>query len=611
MLETMKRNKILTYAFLMAFPMTVGSIFSSCTDDFEKLNTSNIQVNPADLPFAAQCTEPMTYCYPPQQNMFQFWTNLTIDLYGGYFMTPNGNFTNGDMGENRGHSGGMYENYYLHIFNNTRRIIAQCDASGERGLSGVMRIVQAYGTLMTTDAYGPIPYSSILSGENEVYFEFDSQKDLYKAMLEDLSTAITDISAMGADEIAKLKSFDCWCNGDKDLWVKIANTMKLRMALRLSKRETEASNAGMNLKAIATEAAQNTLATVNKDILIDKSLENEMWLMFNWGDCGFNANLVTIMSGTKDPRQPLYMTLNTGDIKNEAGTTTVAANSQYLGIRFASGLPAKPNSWGSFSGWIQGNNGSSYSMPLPIMKAAEAYFLFRRLIVQRSRILLRIVPPQIGIDDIAVGGYGRGAYYIRDLGSGIVFERIRVEDKTVVGQHDRLLENGIFGIRAILPVGGRQFVLSIHYSSAVKIVPDIDLLVVVQTVGIEGYIPVNHPNIFPQAGQLRVSVIEQDIAVNEQGISLLHPDIAERIEHIFFIVEIEAVAIHEHTVATETDISLEYQVFPILPPHQGIGIYQLDPTRVGTDLRGLAHFRGVGLNNSAAIGRYRTLSPDG
>ena len=375
MLEIMKRNKILTYAFLMAIPMTTGNIFSSCTDDFEKLNTSNIQVDPADLPFAAQCTEPMTYCYPPQQNMFQFWTNLTIDLYGGYFMTPNGNFTNGDMGENRGHSGGMYENYYLHIFNNTRRIIAQCDASGERGLSGVMRIVQAYGTLMTTDAYGPIPYSSILSGENEVYFEFDSQKDLYKAMLEDLSTAITDISAMGTDEIAKLKSFDCWCNGDKDLWVKIANTMKLRMALRLSKRETEAGNAGMNLKAIATEAAQNTLATVNKDILIDKSLENEMWLMFNWGDCGFNANLVTIMSGTKDPRQPLYMTLNTGDIKNEAGTTTVAANSQYLGIRFASGLPAKPNSWGNFSGWIQGNNGSSYSMPLPIMKAAEAYFL--------------------------------------------------------------------------------------------------------------------------------------------------------------------------------------------------------------------------------------------
>ncbi len=358
----------------MAFVVLGANVTTSCTDNFESLNTSKVQVNPADLPFAAQCTEPMIYCYPPQQNMFQFWTNLTIDLYGGYFMTPNGNFTNGDMGENRGHSGGMYENYYLHIFNNTRRIIAQCDVDGNKGLAGVMRIVQAYGTLMTTDAYGPIPYSSILSKQSEAYYDFDSQKSIYKAMFDDLNTAMTDIKAMGADEIAKLKTFDCWCNGDTELWVKIANTMRLRMALRLSKREAE-TGSDMNLKAIATDAAKNTLATVNKDILIDKNLENEMWLMFAWGDCGFNANLVTLMSGLNDPRQPLYMTKNTGDVKDKGGAVTVPAGTKYLGIRFASGLPAKENSWGKFSGWIQGNNGSSYSMPLPIMKAAESYFL--------------------------------------------------------------------------------------------------------------------------------------------------------------------------------------------------------------------------------------------
>lgn len=358
----------------MAFVVLGANVITSCTDNFESLNTSKVQVNPADLPFAAQCTEPMIYCYPPQQNMFQFWTNLTIDLYGGYFMTPNGNFTNGDMGENRGHSGGMYENYYLHIFNNTRRIITQCDVDGNKGLAGVMRIVQAYGTLMTTDAYGPIPYSSILSKQSEAYYEFDSQKSIYKAMFDDLNTAMSDIKAMGVDEIAKLKTFDCWCNGDTELWVKIANTMRLRMALRLSKREAE-TGSDMNLKAIATDAAKNTLATVNKDILIDKNLENEMWLMFAWGDCGFNANLVTLMSGLNDPRQPLYMTKNTGDVKDKGGAVTVPAGTKYLGIRFASGLPAKENSWGKFSGWIQGNNGSSYSMPLPIMKAAESYFL--------------------------------------------------------------------------------------------------------------------------------------------------------------------------------------------------------------------------------------------
>lgn len=294
-------------------------------------------------------------------------------------MTPNGNFTNGDMGENRGHSGGMYENYYLHIFNNTRRIIADCDATNQLGLSGVMRIVQAYGTLMTTDAYGPLAYSSILSGEYESYFPFDSQQDIYISMLKDLEKAITDIQNMSEAEKLTLATFDSWCQADTELWVKIANTMRLRMALRLSKREAEMSAAGVDLKAIATDAAPNTLATVNKDIVIDKSLENEMWLMFNWGDCGFNANLVTLMSGMKDPRQPLYMTKNVNDVIVKDGDTekvVVPKNTQYLGIRFAAGLPGKPNSWSNYSGWIDTPNALGvYAMPLPIFKAAESYFL--------------------------------------------------------------------------------------------------------------------------------------------------------------------------------------------------------------------------------------------
>lgn len=375
----MKKNKILKYALWMALPVLGSGVMTSCTDSFENLNTSGVQVDPNELPFSAQCTEPMNYCYPPQQNMFQFWTNLTIDLYGGYFMTPNGSFTNGDMGENRGHSGGMYENYYLHIFNNTRRIIADCDASNQLGLAGVMRIVQAYGTLMTTDAHGPLAYSSILSGEYESYFPFDSQQDIYIAMLKDLDKAITDIQNMTEAEKLTLATFDSWCQADTELWVKIANTMKLRMALRLSKREAEMNAAGIDLKAVAAAAAPNTLATVNKDIVIDKSLENEMWLMFNWGDCGFNANLVTLMSGMKDPRQPLYMTKNVNDVTVKVGEenkVVVPKNTEYLGIRFASGLPGKPNSWSNFSGWIDTPNALGvYSMPLPIFKAAESYFL--------------------------------------------------------------------------------------------------------------------------------------------------------------------------------------------------------------------------------------------
>jgi len=378
--------KKINIASALAFVLAGGMTLSSCTSDFEKLNTNQTEVNPSDLPFSAQASEPMNYCYPPQENMFQFWTNLTIDFYGGYFMTPNGNFTNGDMGENRGHSGGMYEDFYLHIFNNTRRIIADCDAKQQEGLAGVMRVVQAFGLMMCTDAYGPLAYSSIISGESETSYAFDSQQKLYEQMIDELKKAETGIKAMTADEKTTLGTFDVWCGGNTDRWIQVINTMKLRIALRLSKRVSEMAADGYDLKALAKEAATNTLAVSNQDVLIDNSMNNEMAKMINnWGDCGFNANLVTLMTGFKDPRLPLFMTKNVGAITDSKTGAVTPAWSGYYGIRFASGLPPKPNYTANFSQWIYAdminqkwngvNTMSAYSMARPIFKAAESYFL--------------------------------------------------------------------------------------------------------------------------------------------------------------------------------------------------------------------------------------------
>lgn len=356
---------------MLALAVMGSRMLSSCTDDFEDLNTNKTQVDPGDLPFAAQCAEAMNYCYAPHQNMFQFWTNLTIDLYGGYFQTPHGNFTNCDMGENRGHSGGMYENYYLHIFNNTRRNITNLEKQSKPGLAATMRIVQAVGTMQATDAYGPLAYSSIINAESETTYRFDSQQKLYEQMLDDLDKAIVDLKAMSDEEKVSLATYDTWGGGDPAIWVQIANTMKLRIALRLSKRESEMAADGYDLKAIATAAADNTLAVSGKDIVI-KDQSNELKRMFEWLDCGMNANLVTLMVGMNDPRLPLYMTKNADDITNEKGVTT-PKGSVYCGIRYASGMKQKgSDGWYGYkmSQWV-----GSYNTPLPIFKAAEAYFL--------------------------------------------------------------------------------------------------------------------------------------------------------------------------------------------------------------------------------------------
>lgn len=142
----MKLNRILKYAAVSALVVSTGVMTMGCTDNFENLNTDPYEVDPDELPFSAQFKEPFSYVYAPQQNLFQYCFNLNIDLFSGYFMTPH-NFNgsgNVDYALNRGFCGGMYENVYLHIFNNTRRLIASCDEQGLSDYGAMMRVVQAY-----------------------------------------------------------------------------------------------------------------------------------------------------------------------------------------------------------------------------------------------------------------------------------------------------------------------------------------------------------------------------------------------------------------------------------------------------------------------------------
>ena len=218
----MKFKNIIRYTAALALPV---ALLGGCTGDFEELNTNPIEVNPSDLPFEAQFLEPMSYSYPNQQNLFQYWTNLQIDIFGGYFESPNGNFTNQRYDINRGHCGGMYENFMLHIINNTGRLIKQCDAEGKFDFSATMRIVQTYNLLDFTDAYGPVPFLSVFKTAGDPVqpssFAYDTQKAVYEAMLKDLDTALQGLKT----ETAGMNTYDIWCGGDRALGARVANQL--------------------------------------------------------------------------------------------------------------------------------------------------------------------------------------------------------------------------------------------------------------------------------------------------------------------------------------------------------------------------------------------------
>ena len=392
----------LRYLFKRTLPLALPALLSwGCTGDFERLNTNPYEVNPDDLPFEAQFLEPMRYSHPDQQNLFQYWTNLHIDLFGGYFGSPNGNFPSQRYNLDRGHCGGMHENFMLHIVNNTGRIIKQCDASGKADVAAMMRVVQTYNLLNYTDAYGPVPFTSVFATAGDAFqpssFAYDSQQEVYARMLEDLDSALEGFAAGQTNLTA---TNDIWCGGDQTLWTRVANQLKLRIALRMVKVDPATA------KQTASEAIAGGVLE-SEDVLISKGLENEMWLMFNWGDCGAGASLVTMLKGLEDPRLGLYFTRNTQPIvrsgakplqetddegklvdkrnangflvyadadyltlEEDGQTVLLREGTAYLGIPPGCNIGGKPNMYSNYSGWA-----GTFTMPQPILFAAEGWFL--------------------------------------------------------------------------------------------------------------------------------------------------------------------------------------------------------------------------------------------
>ena len=95
----------------------------------------------------------------------------------------------------------------------------------------VARILKDYYIWTVTDRWGDVPYSEALQGSVIPYPKYDKQEDIYKGLIADLTAAVA-----GFDGGAAVKGDITSYAGSNAKWKKLANTLRMSMALRLSKR---------------------------------------------------------------------------------------------------------------------------------------------------------------------------------------------------------------------------------------------------------------------------------------------------------------------------------------------------------------------------------------
>ena len=171
---------------------------------------------------------------------------------------------------------------------------------------------------------------------------------------------------------------------------------------------------------------------------------------------------------------------------------------------------------------------------------------------------LCVVIARLGINVVVVAQDIRGTHNVRHLTGRIVPQGIGSQRELRVHQFHVIVEYRLLVLGVVFPPFGSQYILFVHQGTPIEEISQTIYPVVVQTIGQQRRVTVFQTYIHTHLGNLSHTVIIQMVAIQEQGISLFHPYIPERLERVALVEIIGTVAIHVQAVVTENDISYHH-----------------------------------------------------
>ena len=285
---------------------------AACTGDFEDINRNPNQVTEEQMDALNYKTGTkfkslQSLVIPVQEHMYQFNESLSGGPFGGYigatvdtWQTKFETYNPSADWRKWPFANVITETYtpYKGIVNGTEDEVAIAFA----------RLLRVAIMHRVTDSYGPIPYSKLESNES-VYVEYDSQEAVYTKMFEELDEAIEILGRNTTLPAEAWSRYDGVYYGNIAQWLKYANSLKLRMAMRLSYVKSDVA------RAKAAAAIAGGVIEANADNAAMHAAENRTTLIYNdWGDHRVGADILCYMNGYKDPRmEKMFLANDVGD----------------------------------------------------------------------------------------------------------------------------------------------------------------------------------------------------------------------------------------------------------------------------------------------------------
>lgn len=228
------------------------------------------------------------------------------------------------------------------------------------------KILKAFYFQYIVDLYGDVPYSEAFQRTKNLTPAYDDAQDIYISLIDNIDEAIALINSSEASE--SFSAADITFGGDMTRWEAFANTIKLRLLVRLAlKAETDATLAAyVNNKFAELNGVQFLTqdVTINPGYADQDDRQNPFWETYGFDPVG-NPETMGRMTGPSDFAFNLLDNSNDPRL-NRLWKPNTANGNVFAGTQQAGG----GNAASIGDGILKGADAS-----LPIMLAAESYFL--------------------------------------------------------------------------------------------------------------------------------------------------------------------------------------------------------------------------------------------
>lgn len=297
-------------------------------------------------------------------NQFQLSQNLVGDIYSGYMAVPtnfNNNKNNATYFFQDNWLNSPFEKVYTQAIGAFLEIKKSVNGDENSHIYQWAQILKIASMHRFTDMWGPLPYSQLGSGSMST--PYDSQETVYLKFFEELDKAVDVLTKFTINNPGSkpMSEYDLVYEGDYSKWVKFANSLRLRLAMRIayinpSKAKEEAEKAVAHSMGVMTSNDDNAgLKTAGANDVI-----NQLYTMWaNYKDIRMGASIWSILTGYEDPR--LSKMFSQGEVNGKTG---------YFALRTGINLDSNKDSrLGYSSPNIQINT------PIIWMNASEVAFL--------------------------------------------------------------------------------------------------------------------------------------------------------------------------------------------------------------------------------------------